>query len=65
MKWFFDDVIYLLCSQGQLKRFLENYEHFLENYEVLRKSENDAYNSGGRESCYLRHYDALRSKINM
>ena len=58
MKWFFDDVIYVLYSQGQLKRFLENCE-------VFRKSENDAYSSGGRESCYLRHYDALRSKINM
>ena len=56
---FIKDVIDLFCCQGYLK-------HFLKDYRFWRKSGNDAYNrSGGGMSCYLRHYDALCTKIDM
>ena len=35
---------------------------FLENYQFFRKSEN---NTNSRGSCSLRHYDAMRTKIDM
>ena len=55
------DVIYLFCWKGYLKNFLENYV-------FCRKSGNDTCSrrwarEGG--SCCLRHYDALRTKIDM
>ena len=45
------------CCQGHLK-------HFLENYVFCRKFGNDTY-SRRWGACYLRHYDALRTKIDM
>ena len=59
MKLFFKDVIYLFCCRGHLKHFLENYD-FVENLEMTHIT-----GGGGRGSCYLRHYDALRTKFDI
>ena len=57
IKKFLKNVIYFLCCQGRLK-------YFLQNYRFCQKSWNDAYSRGGG-SCYLRHNETLRTKINM
>ena len=59
MKRFFKDVTYLFCCQEHLK-------YFLENYGFCRKSGKDAYSKNVRRgSCYLRHYDALRTESDV
>ena len=55
---FFKDVIYLSCYQGHLKRFFKKTIDFVENLEMTH-----IVGAGG--SCYLRHCDALRTKIDM
>ena len=49
--------LYLFCRQGHFKQFLENYR-------FCRKSGNDTY-SRGWGLRFLRHCDALRTKIDM
>ena len=57
IKQFLKNVILFLCCQGHLKNFLQNYR-------FCQKPWNDAYSRGGG-SCYLRHNETLRTKINM
>ena len=56
LKPFLQDVMYLFCCQWHLK-------YVLENYRFCRRSDNGAY-SRGWGSCYMRHYDVLRTRID-
>ena len=54
-----------------IKRFFKDeellqwiFETFLKSYRFSQKSGNDAYITGWG-SCYLSHYDALHTKIDM
>ena len=41
---------------------LKTFKKFSGKLSILPKSGNDAYSRGAGESCFLRHYDTMRTK---